>query len=97
MSVRPGCEATYAHRHNPVWPELAATLQAHGVHNYSIFLLPGTRQLFAYVEIESEERWAAIAGTDSCQRWWTHMHDIMPANPDHSPVTEDLTEVFHLA
>lgn len=96
MSVLPGHEATYAERHNPVWPELAATLKAHGVHRYSIFLLPGTRHLFAYVEIESEERWAAIAGTESCRRWWTHMRDIMPANPDHSPVTQDLTEVFHL-
>ena len=44
--------------------ELEDTLKSHGAHNYSIFLLPDTRQLFAYVEIESEARWAAIASTE---------------------------------
>ena len=55
----------YRRRHNPIWPELAAVLQAHGVHNYSIHLHPQTLQLFGYAEIESEERWAAIAQTPS--------------------------------
>lgn len=96
MSVHPGCEAEYARRHQPIWEELAAVLRAHGAHNYSIFLHPGTRQLFAYVEIEDEARWAAIARTEVCQRWWRHMGDVMPSNPDHSPVAQGLTEVFHL-
>lgn len=96
MSVFPGHEETYAARHNPVWPELAAVLSAHGVRNYSIFLDPQTRQLFAYAEIESEERWEAIARTDACRRWWAHMRDIMPTHPDHRPVAFDLKPVFHL-
>ena len=70
MSVHPGSEAEYERRHRPIWPELEATLKVHGVHNYSIFLHPETRQLFAYAEIESEERWAAIAQTEVCRRWW---------------------------
>ena len=85
-----------ARRHQPIWDELAATLKSHGAHNYSIFLDPVTRQLFGYVEIESEERWTAIARTDVCQRWWKFMGDIMPANPDNSPVSREVTEVFHL-
>jgi len=97
MSVDAGKEAEYARRHQPIWPELEAVLKAHGVHNYSIFLHPETRQLFGYVEIEDEARWAAIAGTDVCRRWWRHMADLMPANPDHSPVARELREVFHLA
>jgi L-rhamnose mutarotase len=97
MSVHPGAEAEYARRHQPIWDDLAAVLKAHGVHNYSIFLDPATRQLFGYVEIEDEARWAAIARTEACQRWWKHMGDIMPSNPDHSPVSRGLTEVFHLA
>ena len=96
MSVRPGCEAEYAQRHQPIWSELADVLKAHGVHNYSIFLHEETRQLFAYVEIEDEARWAAIARTEVCQRWWKRMGDIMPSNPDHSPVSRELKEVFHL-
>jgi len=54
---------------------------------YSIYLDPETLDLFGYVEVESEERWAAIARKDVCRRWWRHMRDIMPANPDDSPVS----------
>ncbi len=96
MSVHPGHEAEYERRHRPIWDELAEVLRAHGVHNYSIHLHPETRQLFGYAEIESEERWQAIASTEVCQRWWKYMADLMPANPDSSPVATSLREVFYL-
>ncbi len=96
MSVNPGKEAEYERRHRPIWPELEAVLKAHGVHNYSILLHPATRQLFAYAEIESEEQWAAIAQTPVCRKWWAHMKDLMPSNPDNSPVSQPLKEVFHV-
>jgi len=96
MSLHSGAEAEYEKRHNPIWNELAATLKTHGVSNYSIFLHPATRQLFGYVEVESEERWAAIAGTEVCRRWWRYMADLMPSHPDHSPISSSLHEVFHL-
>ncbi|MFA6960791.1 MAG: L-rhamnose mutarotase [Opitutaceae bacterium] len=96
MSVNAGCESEYEHRHSSIWPELEAVLKSHGVHNYSIFLDAPTRTLFAFAEIEDEARWAAIAATPICQKWWRHMGDIMPSNPDASPVSRDLHEVFHL-
>lgn len=96
MSVNAGQEAEYERRHRPIWPELEAVLKQHGVHNYSIFLHPQTRQLFGYVEIEDEARWAAIARTPECRKWWAYMKDIMPANPDNSPVAVELREVFHI-
>jgi len=96
MSVRAGQEAEYERRHNPIWRELEETLVRHGVRSYSIFLDPATRDLFAYAEIDSEERWQAIASTDVCRRWWRHMQDLMPSNPDASPVARDLREVFHI-
>jgi L-rhamnose mutarotase len=96
MSVAAGNEAEYEHRHQPIWKELEQVLKDHGVHSYSIFLHPQTLQLFAYVEIEDEERWKAIAATDVCRRWWAHMKDIMPSNPDNSPKSRQLREVFHL-
>ena len=96
MSVNAGAEEEYERRHQPVWDELATVLKAHGVHNYSIFLHPETRQLFGYAEVESEERWAAIASTGVCQRWWKHMADVMPSNADASPVSAPLRDVFHL-
>jgi L-rhamnose mutarotase len=65
--------------------------------DYSIFLNPGTRQLFSYAEIESEGQWTSIAITEACQKWWKHMGDIMPANADNSPVSASLREVLQLA
>ena len=96
MAIDPGQEAEYEHRHAAIWRELVETLIAHGVRSYSIFLDPATRDLFAYVELDSEERWHAIARTDVCRRWWRYMRDIMPANTDDSPSSRELREVFHL-
>lgn len=96
MSVNAGAEDEYTRRHQPIWTELADVLREHGVHNYSIFLHPETRQLFGYVEIEDEARWHAIAETEVCRRWWAHMAELMPSHPDHRPVSRDLREVFHL-
>jgi len=96
MRVNPGQEAEYTRRHNPIWAELEEVLRQHGVHRYSIFLDPETDDLFAYAEIESEERWAAIASTEVCRRWWRSMRELMPSNGDDSPVSSDLREVFHL-
>ena len=96
MSVPSDHYDEYSRRHNPIWPELEETLLDHGVLNYSIHLDPTSGDLFAYVEIENEDRWKAIAATEVCQRWWRHMRDLMPSNPDGSPVARDLREVFHI-
>lgn len=96
MSVHAGCEAEYVRRHQPIWPELEEALLAHGVKTYSIFLHSETRQLFAYVEFADETQWQAIAQTDVCRRWWTHLRDLMPSNPDQSPVSLPLAEIFHI-
>ena len=96
MSVNADAHDEYRGRHNPIWPELEDMLRAHGVHNYSIFLHPETNQLFAYAEIEDEARWQSIAQTDACKKWWAHMREVMPSNPDNSPVSTDLQEVFHI-
>ena len=97
MTLNPGTWIEYEKRHSPIWPELKEVLKSHGVHNYSIFLdRASNRRLFAYVEIESEERWREIAQTEPCRRWWAHMKDLMLTNDDDSPVTAELQEVFHL-
>lgn len=96
MQLRPGQQAEYERRHNPVWPEMQTLLSAHGVRNYSIFLDRATDRLFAYAECDSEERWRAIAATEVCQRWWAHMRALMDTHPDNRPVSVELAEVFHL-
>ena len=96
MSVNPDKHDEYQKRHNPIWQELEGILKVNGVHNYSIFLHKETNQLFAYAEIEDEDKWNHIAKTDICKKWWKYMSDIMPSNRDNSPLSIDLTEVFHI-
>ncbi len=94
MQVNADAHVEYQRRHNPIWPELEAVLKEHGAHHYVIYLDQERNLLFATVEIESEERWNAVASTDVCQRWWKHMRDVMPANPDNSPVSAELKKCF---
>jgi L-rhamnose mutarotase len=96
MLLYPGREEEYLARHSPIWQEMQDVLKAHGVSNYSIFLDLGTHQLFGYAEIEDEARWQAIASTEICKKWWHSMKELNPSNPDNSPISRDLTEVFHL-
>jgi len=96
MAVHADSYQEYERRHSPIWKELEEVLVAHGAHRYSIFLDERDGSLFGYVEIEDEARWDAIARTDVCRRWWTHMRDIMPVNADDSPRSAELREVFHL-
>ena len=96
MKLRPGQREEYHRRHNPIWPELQLVLKSHGVHNYSIFYDPLTDSLFGYVEIESETEWESIASEDVCRRWWSHMAELMETNPDDSPVSIPLAEMFHI-
>lgn len=96
MPILPDTHDEYARRHRPIWDELAATLKAHGVSNYSIFQDASRNLLFAYAEIEDEARWQAIAATPICRKWWDSLKELMPTNPDNSPVSEPLPEIFHL-
>jgi len=89
--------AEYTKRHNPIWTELEVLLKEHDVHNYSIFLDEETHFLFGYAEVESEEKWNAIADTDICKKWWTYMKDLMETNSDDSPVSVDLKSVFYMS
>jgi len=96
MQIYPDQHEEYYQRHKPIWPELESVLKSHGAQNYSIFLHAESSQLFAYVEVEDEEKWKSIAQTEVCQRWWAHMRDIMPSNKDNSPKSDELIEIFHL-
>ena len=97
MKLRTGCQVEYERRHNPIWTDLQSVLKSHGVSNYSIFFDRSTDNLFAYVEIDSEELWTKIASAEECRRWWSYMKDLMLTNNDDSPVAVTLDEVFHLA
>jgi L-rhamnose mutarotase len=95
MKLLPGFEAEYQRRHDAIWPELSALLRDTGIHDYSIFLAPGTLTLFACLQIADSHKLDLLPNEPVMQRWWTYMKDIMESNPDHSPVTVTLQEIFH--
>lgn len=96
MKLYPGFEEEYEKRHNELWPEMQDMIHEHGGKNYTIFLDKETLTLFGYIEIEDEEKWAKGADTAINRKWWDFMADIMETNPDNSPVSVDLKNVFHL-
>ena len=96
MKLYEGQEAESEKRHNQLWPEMKDMIHEYGGKNYTIFLDKETLTLFGYIEIEDEERWAKGADTAINRKWWDFMADIMETNPDNSPVSIDLKEVFHL-
>ncbi len=97
MHLKPGCEAEYARRHAEIWPELVKQIQDSGVRNYSIFLDPDTLTLFAYQEVTGDANSQDTEAADEItRRWWDSMADLMDVNPDNSPVSIPLPEVWHL-
>ena len=97
MYLKPGFEKEYEKRHAALWPELKKQISESGVKNYSIFWDKDTNILFGYQEVEGESNSQdAEAADEITRKWWDYMADIMEVNPDNSPVTVPLREVFHL-
>lgn len=97
MKLRNGCEDEYQRRHAAIWQELVDMIHQQGVTNYSIFWDKETNLLFGYQECVGEGNSQNTNDVDPItQRWWDMMADIMETNPDNSPVTTPLREVFHL-
>lgn len=96
MYLKPGCEAEYEKRHNEIWPELKKLLSDNGVYDYSIFWDKETNILFASQKVRGEESSQDMGTNPIVQKWWDYMADIMDTNPDNSPVSIPLQEVFRM-
>jgi L-rhamnose mutarotase len=97
MKLKPGFKDEYKKRHAAIWPELSGLLKEAGVSDYSIFLDEETHNLFGVQKLEGDASSQDLGGTEIVKKWWAHMSDIMETNPDNSPVTVLLEEVFHMA
>ncbi|MBN2213509.1 MAG: L-rhamnose mutarotase [Bacteroidales bacterium] len=96
MKLKPGFAAEYEKRHNEIWPELKKLLYDSGVRDYSIFLDKETNILFAVQKVAGDSGSQDLGKTEIVQKWWKYMADIMETNPDNSPVSIPLQEVFHI-
>lgn len=96
MYLNEGQKAEYKKRHDKIWPELKKLLKDTGVSEYSIFLDEETNTLFAIQNITDNSGSQDLGQNDIIKKWWDYMSDIMVVNPDKSPVTKELEEVFYL-
>ena len=96
MHLNKGQKEEYKKRHNEIWPELKSLLKEAGVSEYSIFLDEETNTLFAFQKVSSDGGSQDLGQTETVKKWWKFMADIMQTNPDNSPVSVPLEEVFYL-
>ncbi len=96
MKLYEGKVEEYKKRHDELWGGMIDLIHEHGGKEYSIFFDEETNILFGVIEIEDEEKWAKTANTEINRKWWDFMADIMETNPDNSPVSVNLKEVFYL-
>ncbi|HTR39995.1 MAG TPA: L-rhamnose mutarotase [Pseudomonadales bacterium] len=96
MKLKPGVVAEYKKRHDEIWPELQKELRAAGISDYSIFLDEETLTLFAVQKLGDKNTASELPNTPIVKKWWSYMAPLMEVNPDNSPVTKPLKEVFHL-
>lgn len=96
MKLKPGMKEEYRKRHNEIWPELVELLHDAGVHDYTIFLDEDTNTLFAVQKVSGDSGSQDLGKEAIVQKWWDYMSDLMETNPDNSPVTKPIEEVFHM-
>ncbi|MDR1672591.1 MAG: L-rhamnose mutarotase [Bacteroidales bacterium] len=97
MKLKPGFKQEYIKRHNEVWPEIVTLIKNSGISDYSIFLDEETNILFGVQKVSGNTSSQGLGSVEIQQKWWDYMSDIMDSNPDNSPVTTYLEEVFYLA
>lgn len=96
MQLHKGQEAEYKKRHDELWPDLQQLLKENGVCDYSIFLEETSGNLFGVLKVQNPILLDELPAHPIMAKWWAYMKDIMDCNPDNSPISIPLQEVFHL-
>lgn len=96
MRLNEGQKEEYIKRRDEIWPELKKLLKDPGIHEYSIFLDEETNTLFSFQKISGEGGSQDLGKTEIVKKWRAFMADIMETNPDNSPATSALEEVFYM-
>jgi L-rhamnose mutarotase len=96
MKLFAGQLEEYKRRHDEIWPELVSLLKETGINEYSIFLDEETNILFGMLHIDNPALLNTLPENPIMQKWWAYMKDIMESNPDNSPISTPLQEVFFM-
>lgn len=98
IRLKPGVLQEYKKFHAAVWPEVARTITACHIRNYSIFHRDG--YLFAYFEYTGADYMAdmeRMAADPKTQEWWAIMKPMQDPVSSHSKDEwwADMEECFH--
>jgi len=96
MKLKAGFETEYQKRHDEIWPELKYLLSEKGISDYAIYFDKETLSLFAVQKLADDFDAKSIPNHPIVKKWWAYMADIMETNPDNSPLTIQLAEVFFM-
>ena len=96
MKLHPGQEKEYQRRHDAIFPELVQLLKETGISDYSIYLDKESLHLFGILQVEDPKKMDELPHHPVMKKWWAYMKDIMDCNPDNSPISIPLQQVFHL-
>lgn len=96
FKLNAGQKEEYKKRHDELWPELENLLKASGIQDYSIFFDESKNSLFGILSIENPENLDDLPNHPIMKKWWDYMADIMEVNPNNSPKSLNLEEVFYL-
>ena len=96
LRLKPGCAEEYKKHHDAIWPELKAELRKAGISDYSIYLDEKTNTLFGFRYLADDNTKNELFQKDIVKKWGQLMKDILETNPDGSPGSEPLKEMFHM-
>ena len=96
MKLNKGQKEAYKRRHDQLWPELKKLLKDAGVSEYSIFIDEESNTLFAFQKVSGVGGSQDLANHPIVKKWWDFMAYIMEVNPDNSPVSIPMEEVFFM-
>jgi L-rhamnose mutarotase len=96
MRIKPGMKAEYKKRHDEIWPEMTAVLDAAGIHNYTIWNVGD--ELFGYYEVEDMGTSNRVQRESPVvDRWNVYMQDVIEVKIDPATGTIPMLEqvFFH--
>lgn len=96
MLIREGQEGEYKRRHDEIWPELVAEIEAAGVSNYSLFRRG--REVIAYCECEPDVATAfgKLGESEVNAQWSEYFADVLEELVDADGNLFEAEEVWHL-
>lgn len=96
IEIRPEAAEEYEQRHRDIWPEMAAAIEASGIHNFTGFLRGHEVIYYAECEPDVATAFGTLARDPVNDRWTASFGDIITTRDDGEGNLAFLAQVAHL-